>query len=90
MLFIPLIPPLAVLLGKMLSGKFILNRMVAGTGSTYYYRKGKRTGLRRYYILAISIYAISWILLIVSFGYIITVLARWLLAKGLLQSLRFW
>ena len=79
-----LIPVIAVWFGKMLSGKFILNRMVAGTGSTYYYRKGKKTGLRRYYALAVSIYIVSWILLIVGFGYLITVVARWLLAKGLL------
>jgi len=41
---------------------FILYRVAAWTGALYYYRQGKRTGQKRYYLLAILIYLLSWIL----------------------------
>jgi hypothetical protein len=78
------IPALALWLGKMLSGKFILNRVMAGTGSAYFYRKGRKTGRRRYIVTAVGIYVLSWALLLVSFGYIVTLLVRWL------EGARFW
>lgn len=72
-----LTPILAVWLGKMLSGKFILNRAAAGTGSAYFYHKGKKTGRKRYYATAIAIYVVSWILLLAGVGYVVALLIRW-------------
>jgi len=71
------LPILAVLLGKVLTKKFIMNRVMAGSGTMYFYRRGRETGQKRYYIAAASVYVLSWILLIVSFGLLIKMTLKW-------------
>jgi hypothetical protein len=45
------------------AAQFILYRVAAWTGTLALYRKGRRSGKRYYKVLAVVVYALSWVML---------------------------
>jgi hypothetical protein len=57
----------SVIIGKLSHGVlFLINRLTGGFGTIFFHHKGKKTGRRRYYIVAIMIYLLSWLLILIG------------------------
>ncbi|MCB4756658.1 MAG: hypothetical protein LHV69_06450 [Elusimicrobia bacterium] len=55
---------ISALVGKLSSGVlFFINRFTGGLGTLFFHHKGRKTGRRRYYVVAIFIYVLSWVLI---------------------------